>query len=123
MASAIAAPFRLMFYLYLILGFAMFGAGMFLLPGWFKLLWVAGCLFFAATLPIILARVLDPLNVRRISRYLAATGATDIKVDSFPNHYMAHFARDGARQHAKFRVKRGKIQLTEREPKHRARDV
>ena len=106
-----------MFYVYLALGFGVFGAGMFLVPGWFKVLWVVGWIAFAAALPAILARVLDPLNIRRISRHLAATGATDIEVQPFPNHYGAHFSRDGVKHYAKCRVKLGKVSVAEREPK------
>ena len=106
-----------MFYVYLALGFGIFGAGMFLVPGWFKVLWVAGCLAFAVTLPAILERVLDPINIRRISQHLAASGATDIKVQPFPNHYGAHFTRDGVKHYAKCSVKFGKVSVAEREPK------
>ena len=105
------------FYVYIALGFGIFGTGMFLIPGWFKILWVAGCLAVAVALPLILERVLDPLNIRRITRHLAASGASDIKVQPFPNHYGAHFVRGGVKQYAKCSVKRGKVAVAERGPK------
>ena len=52
-----------MFYAYLVLGFGIFGAGMFLVPGWYKMLWIVGCLAAVIALPAVLERVLDPLNV------------------------------------------------------------
>ena len=120
-ASACAPPGSTVrhhvFYVYLALGLGVFGAGMFLVPGWFKVLWLAGILAFAVALPVVLERVLGPLNIRRISRHLAATGATDIKVQAFPNHYGAHFSRDGIKHYAKCSVKRGKVSVAEREPK------
>ena len=106
-----------MFYAYLALGFGIFGAGMYLVPGWFKVLWAAGCLALAVALPAILERVLDPLNIRRITRHLAGTGASDIQVQPFPNHYGAHYIRDGVKHYAKCSVKRGKVAVAEREPK------
>jgi hypothetical protein len=105
------------FYAYLALGFAIFGTGMFLVPGWFKPLWLAGCLAIAAALPALLGRILDPLNISRIKRHLAATGASEIQVQPFPNHYGAHYIRGGAKHYAKCRVKRGKVTVAEREPK------
>jgi hypothetical protein len=105
------------FYVYLALGFGIFGTGMFLVPGWFKVLWVAGCLVAVVALPFILERVLEPLNIRRISRHLAASGASDIKLQPFPNHYGAHYIRDGVKHYAKCSVKRGKVEIAEREPK------
>jgi hypothetical protein len=105
------------FYVYLALGFGIFGVGMFLVPGWFKVLWVAGCFVAVLALPVILERVLDPLNIRRISRYLAASGASDIKVQPFPNHYGAHYIRDGVKHYAKCSVKRGMVSVAERELK------
>ena len=106
-----------MFYVYLALGFAIFGTGLFLAPGWFKLLWVAGCLAFAVALPVVLEKVLDPINARRIARHLAATGATDIEVQAFPNHYGARYSRDGGRHYARCSVKRGRVTVTERKSK------
>ena len=106
-----------MFYVYLALGFVVFGTGMFLIPGWFKILWAAGCFALAAALPLILERLLDPLNMRRIARHLLATGATEIEVEPFPNHYGARYNRDGARHYAKCSVKRGKVSVAERESK------
>jgi hypothetical protein len=105
------------FYVYLALGFVVFGAGLFLVPGWFKILWAAGCLAFAATLPLILEKLLDPLNIRRITRHLSINGATDIEVKPFSNHYGARYIRDGAQHYAKCNVKRGKVAVAEREPK------
>jgi hypothetical protein len=102
------------FYAYLVLGFGIFGAGMFLLPGWYKVLWVAGCVALTVALPFILERVLDPLNIRRIARHLEATGASDIQVQSFPNHYGAHYVRAGVKHYARCSVKRGKVAVAER---------
>jgi hypothetical protein len=105
------------FYAYLALGFVVIGTGMFLIPGWFKILWAAGCLAFAVSLPLILEKFLDPLNIRRIARHLSATGATEIEVEPFPNHYGARYTRDGAKHYARCSVKRGKVSVAERESK------
>lgn len=104
-----------MFYVYLALGFATFGAGMFFSPGWYKLVWVATCLAFATALPVILEKVRDPLNIRRIKRHLAAKGASNIEVRPFPNHYGARYMLEGSLHYARCNVKRGQVSVNERE--------
>ena len=108
-----------MFYAYLTLAFAIVGAGLILVPGYYKLLWIAGCFAVAVALPAILGLVLDPLNIRRITRHLAATGATDIQVQPFPNHYGARYSRDGVQRYARCSVRRGKVKVNERPSKAR----
>ena len=98
-----------MFYVYFIIGFVIFGAGMFLVPGYWKLAWVAACLGLAMFLPSILAASLDPMNSRRIRSYCANVGATDVEVQPFPNHYGVHFRKNDRKHYAKCTVARGKI--------------
>lgn len=98
-----------MFYVYLIAGLAVFGAGLFLAPAWWKLAWVAACLALIAFLPALLAKVLDPLNAERIRAYCLAVGATDVKVQPFPNHYGVHFRKNDRKHYAKCTVAGGKI--------------
>jgi len=98
-----------MFYVYLIAGFVAFGVGLFLTPGWWKLAWVAVCLAFMAFSPAILARVLDPLNARRIRAYCAEVGVTDVEVQPFPNHYGVHFRKNEKKHYAKCTLARGQI--------------
>jgi hypothetical protein len=111
------------FYVYLVLGISFFGAGILLTPGWYKLLWIAGCVVVVVVLPAILEKVLDPFNARRITKHLASTGATDISVKSFPNHYGVNFKRNGTQRYAKCSVKRGQITVTETNQRRRARDA
>ena len=82
-----------MFYVYLTAGFALFGVGLLLAPGWWKLAWAVGCLALMVFLPALLAKVLDPLNAKRIRAYCAAVGVTDVEVQPFPNHYGVRFRK------------------------------
>ena len=98
-----------MFYVYLIVGFAVFGAGLFLAPGWWKVAWIAACLVLMAFLPAVLAKILDPLNTRRIRAYCAEVGVTDVEIQPFPNHYGVRFRKKDSEHYAKCTVVRGKI--------------
>ena len=98
-----------MFYFYLVAGFAIFGAGLLLVPGWWKLAWVAACLVLAMFLPLILGALLDPLNAKRIRSHCTEVGATDVEVQPFPNHYGVHFTKNDRKHYAKCTVVRGKI--------------
>jgi hypothetical protein len=97
------------FYVYLIAGFMVFGIGLILTPGWWKLGWVAVCLALMLFLPAILAKVLDPLNAKRICAYCAEVGVTDVEVTPFPNHYGVHFRKNDRKHYAKCTVRRGYI--------------
>ncbi len=101
-----------MFYAYLILGFAIFGGGVVLIPGWWKVAWIAACIAIALFLPSMLASILDPLNTRRIKSYCANVGVTDVQVRPFPNHYGVHFKKNDRKHYAKCNVVRGKIKWT-----------
>jgi thiol:disulfide interchange protein len=98
-----------MFYVYLIFGFVLFGAGLFLIPGYWKLAWVAACFALVMFLPVMLAALLDPINTRRIRSFCASVGASDVKVEPFPNHYGVHFRKNDQKHYAKCTVTRGKI--------------
>jgi hypothetical protein len=98
-----------MFYAYLIAGFAVFGVGLFLAPGWWKVAWVVACFALMVFLPSLLAKVLDPLNAKRIRAYCADAGATDVEVQPFPNHYGVHFLKNDRKHYAKCTVVGGKI--------------
>jgi hypothetical protein len=98
-----------MFYFYLVAGFAVFGAGVFILPGWWKAPWIAACLAFMVFLPAVLAKFLDPLNANRIRAYCDSIGVTDVEVKPFPNHYGVHFRKNERKHYAKCTVARGKI--------------
>lgn len=98
-----------MIYAYLIIGFAAFGAGLIVIPGYWKLAWVGACLVLLMFLPSILATVLDPLNARRIRSYCEGAGARDVEVKPFPNHYGVHFSKNDRKHYAKRKIMRGKI--------------
>jgi hypothetical protein len=98
-----------MFYAYVVAGFVIFGTGLVLIPGWWKLAWIAACLALLAVLPALLAKMLDPLNARRIRRICAEAGATDVEVEPFPNHYGVHFMKNERKHYAKCTVARGEI--------------
>ena len=98
-----------MFYAYLIAGLIVFGAGLFLAAGWWKLGWVAACLALMALLPLLLAKVLDPINANRIRTYCAEVGVTEVDVEPFPNHYGVHFRKNDRKHYAKCTVARGEI--------------
>ncbi len=105
-----------MFYAYLVIGFLTFLVGLMLIPGWFKLAWVA--LFFLGMmfLPLLLEKILDPLNSKRIREYCSNLGATDIKIRPFPNHYGVHFTKNGKKRYFKCKVIRGAIQWVGKSP-------
>jgi hypothetical protein len=100
---------RLMFYVYVIIGFGIFVAGLILTTGWWKLVWVIGSVVVVMFLPSMLAVVLDPLNTKRIHSYCADIGVTHVEVKPFPNHYGVHFKKNGRKYYAKCEVVRGKI--------------
>jgi len=105
-----------MFCLYLALGFAIFGAGVLAVPGWWKLAWIALCLVVVMFLPTVLAKILDPLNARRIRAHCAAVGITNVEVEPFPNHYGVRFRKDDKKHYAKCAVVRGRIEWKGRAP-------
>ena len=47
-----------------------------------------------ASLPMPLARFLDPFNIGRIRAYCAEVGATEVEVQPFPNHYGVRFTNE-----------------------------
>lgn len=98
-----------MFYVYLVAGFAVFGFGLILIPGWWKLAWVAACSALVVFLPALLAKVLDPLNANRIRKYCAGVGVTNVEVKPFPNHYGVHFTKNDRKHYAKCVVAGGTI--------------
>jgi hypothetical protein len=98
-----------MFYAYLVAGLVLFGVVFVLVPGWWKLLWVVGALVFAAFIPLILEKILDPVNAGRIRDYCAKIGVTNVEVRAFPNHYGVHFEKNDKRHYAKCVVTRGQI--------------
>jgi len=100
-------------YVFVAVGFTIFLAGVAVAPGLWKVVWVLACLGALAVLPAVLAKVLDPINSRRISRHLAESGATDISIEPFRNHYGARFLRDGVRHYAICRVVKGKVKVSE----------
>jgi hypothetical protein len=99
-----------MFYVYVVLGFAIFGAGILLLPGWWKVAWVGLGFVTMIFLPKILSLFLDPLNTKRIRTYCVEAGVTDIEVQPFPNHYGVHFKKNGRKHYAKCKVAGGKVE-------------
>ena len=101
-----------MFYAYVIFGFAVFGAGLIVVRGWWKLAWVAACFLMVVFLPLILGALLDPLNAKRIRSYCAGVGATNVEVQPFPNHYGVHFQKNDRKHYAKCKVVRGKLNWT-----------
>lgn len=105
-----------MFYAYLVIGFLTFGAGLLLIPGWFKLAWVA--LFFLGMmiLPWLLEQILDPLNSKRIRAYCSNLSVEDIKIRPFPNHYGVHFIKNGKKRYYRCKVVRGTIQWVGKSP-------
>jgi hypothetical protein len=98
-----------MFYTYLVVGFAILLAGLFLVPGWWKLAWVVGSIAFVAYLPMLLEKALDPINSNRIREYCSKVGATNVEIRAFPNHYGVHFQKSDKRHYAKCIVTRGQI--------------
>jgi hypothetical protein len=98
-----------MFYLYGVAGFAVFGAGLIIAPGLWKVAWVAAFIALLAFLPTLLAKILDPLNARRIRAYCVEVGVTNVEIQPFPNHYGVHFTKDDRKHYAKCTVARGRI--------------
>lgn len=98
-----------MFHVYLVLGFAIFGGGMFLIPGLWKIAWLLGCVAVVVFLPQILSAVLDPVNERHIRDYCNEVGVTDVKVKPFPNHYGVEYWKGGRKCYSKCKVVGGKI--------------
>ena len=99
-----------MFYFYFAVGCAVFGAGLIIAPGWWKLAWVAAFMVLLAVLPTLLMKILDPLNVRRIRAYCIEVGVTNVEIQPFPNHYGVHFTKNDRKHYAKCKVTRGKIE-------------
>ena len=56
-------------------------------------------------LPLILAKVLDPLNVWRIRSRCQELGVSDVEIQVWPNHYGVTFQKDGQKHYAKCIVK------------------
>jgi hypothetical protein len=98
-----------MFYVGVAIGFVIFTAGTILVPDWWKLAWIAGCVAALAVLPSVLASVLDPLNVARIRRYCRRIGVSEVSIEVFPNHYGVHFRKNDQKHYAKCLVKGGQI--------------
>lgn len=98
-----------MFYVYLVVGFAVFGTGLFFAPGWWKLVWIAAFLAMIVFLPTVLAKVLDPINAKRIRAYCAEAGVTDVEIQPFPNHYGVHFRKNDRKHYAKCTVAGSRI--------------
>jgi len=97
------------FYKYLIFGFVIFGVGLILIPGWWRVAWIGACLVAMMFMPLILSTILDPLNAKRIRSYCVGAGVTDVEVKPYPNHYGVHFKKNGQKHYAKCKVERGKI--------------
>ena len=108
-------------YVFVALGFCIFFAGLALVPGYWKFAWGLACIGILAVLPSVLAKVLDPINSRRIFRHLRDTGATDISIEPYPNHYGVRFLRDGVAYYAKCRVVKGKVKVSERASAQKAK--
>ena len=98
-----------MFYVFVITAMTIFGVGVALAPGWWKLVWIAICFALLTFLPAILGKVIDPLNIRRIRKYCEEVGVTDVQVQPFPNHYGVHFRKDDRKHYAKCRVTWGRV--------------
>lgn len=64
-----------------------------------------------AVLPNILARLLDPRNMKLIRAHCEAVGLSDIEVKAWPNHYGVSFHKDGNKHYAKCRVVKGVYQM------------
>ena len=92
-------------YVAVAIGFGVFGLGFVLMPGWWKLAWVAGCLGVLMVLPSILGTVLDPLIKARIRAYCRRVGATEVMVEAFPNHYGVHFQKNQKEHYAKCQLR------------------
>lgn len=101
-----------MFYVCVAAGFAILFAGMVIVPSWWKLLWLAAFVALLAAAPTLLARLLDPLNIKRIRAYCLKIGVTDVHVKPFPNHYGVRFTKNQREHYAKCVVARGKITWT-----------
>ena len=99
-----------MFYVYLVIGFVIFGAGLIVTPGWWKLAWVAATFLAMMFLPLLLGKVLDPLNTKRIRSYCKHAGFTDVEIQPFPNHYGVHFRQNNKKHYAKCKVVRGNVE-------------
>jgi hypothetical protein len=80
---------------------------------------LAGLIVFLAViafLPALLARILDPLNMRVIRARCTALGLSDVEIEPFPNHYGVHFSRDGRKHYAKCVVAGGQIRWLSNSP-------
>jgi len=67
-------------------------------------------------LPTILARVLDPINARRIRAYCESVGCSVTEIKPFPNHYGVSFEKNGKKGYAKCRVSKGGIRWKGKSP-------
>ena len=109
-----------MFYVYLVTGFAIFLGGLALLVTQRNLLlalgWVVLWLVLAMAMPALVSYIVDPLNTRRIRKYFAAMGATDVRVEAFPNHYGVHFKQNDLQYYVKCRVRGRKIEWKGKSP-------
>lgn len=82
---------------------------------------IAGALIlflFLAFLPLILAKILDPINITRIHRICEASDCTEIKVKAFPNHYGVTFRKGGKAHYLKCKAVGFKIKWKGQEPKN-----
>jgi ABC-type bacteriocin/lantibiotic exporter with double-glycine peptidase domain len=98
------------FYVYLILGFLVFGVGLVITPGSWKLAWIAVAFSILAFLPLLLSKLFDPLNAKRIRSNCERAGVTDIEIQAFPNHYGVHFKKNDKKHYAKCKIVRGSIE-------------
>lgn len=105
-----------MFYTYLIAGFLTFATGLLLIPGWFKLAWVALFILGVMFIPLLLEKILDPINEKRIYAYFSNFGVLEIKIRTFPNHYGVLFIKNGKKHYLKCKVMKGKIQWLGKSP-------
>ena len=63
-----------------------------------------GLMVILAAVPSLLARVLDPINIKHIKTFCTEAGCTDIEVKAWPNHYGVTFRKNGTRHYVKCNV-------------------
>ena len=104
------------FYFCLVAGFTAFFTGLVIIPGWWKILWVAGCFALVMFMPILLERVLDPINIKLIQKYCLEAGASDIQVTPYPNHYGVRFRKNNSKHYSKCTISGVKISWIGKSP-------
>jgi hypothetical protein len=68
-------------------------------------------------LPVLIIKILDPLNSKAIRTYVESLGATEIDIRSYPNHYGVRFVVNGQGYYAKCLVmKRGTFKWKGKSP-------